>query len=207
MPITDMTNTNTTVGSVTRIIELGVEAIGFGILCGVKKDTKEIRSKENEILAAARNLESDNKVLLSNSKYVADWVKDTKKSGIPIQLTQQDINVAVKSALDQANPTSDQAPTPAPQQTFTLEQVKELLDKQAAQQQAPNITTIVTGDAKQPKAPTQQETAAQTPAQQAAPVDLNELMDKLNGLTTTVNQLVANSQNNNTDANKGKGGK
>lgn len=221
MAITDIVNTNTTAGSVTRIIELGVEAIGFGILCGVKKDTKEIRSKENDILAAARNLESDNKVLLSNSKYVADWVKDTKKNGIPIQLTQQDINVAVKSVFDQAQqpapaPTQQPAQQPVQQPMYTQADINAAVEAALAKKEtsAPNITNIVNGGDTSKETPAQQPAPAQqAPVQQPAtqtPVITQEQLDAATkaaaneAAKAAVAEYIASQQN---DANKGKGGK
>lgn len=188
MAITDITNVNTTAGAITRGIELGIELVGFGLLCGVKKDTKEIRKTETDILAKARNIESDIKVTKTNTSSVLNWIGkvDPVIMGTPAPASQP----------QQAAPTPTQQPaqpTPAPQQNIVV------MPQAPAEQVVPQQET----------APVQQ-APVQQPASQAPVITEAQLNAAVKAAATeAASAAVAEyiAQNNTTDANKGKGGK
>lgn len=216
MAIIDITNPTTTAGAVTRGIELGLELVGFGMLCSVKKDTKEIRQKESDILAMARNIEADVKVAKTNTTSVLNWIgkvdpvimgthKPVEQPAQPQQVVQQApvqpvpqqvVPAPVQQPVQQVAPPAPQSPVqpaPAPQQNIVV-----MPQAAPAQQVVPQQETAAVQQ-------TVQQAPVQQPVQQPVPViteaQLNAAVEA--AAKNAVEAYIASQQNNNTDANKG----
>lgn len=206
--ITDITNPTTTVGAITRGVEIGLELVGFGLLCGIKKDTKEIRKTESDILAKARNIESVAKATETNTTSVLNWIRkvDPVIMGTSAEQTAQAQQAVQQTPAQQA---------PAQQPAFTQADIDAAVQAALAKKEtsAPNITNIVNGgDAgkETPAQPTFTQADIDAAVAKANAASAENMKTQINAAAeaaakTAVEQYIASQQQ--TDANKGNGKK